>query len=43
MSGFILVRDAVKRKLPEGVPMPGAIKKREAATAAPATEAKGAE
>lgn len=42
-GGFILVRDAVKRKLPDGVPMPGAIKKREAATAAPATEAKGAE
>jgi len=41
-GGFILVRDAVKRKLPDGVPMPGAIKKREAA-AAPAAEAKGAE
>jgi large subunit ribosomal protein L3 len=41
-GGFILVRDAVKRKLPDGVPMPGAIKKREAATA-PAAEAKGAE
>jgi large subunit ribosomal protein L3 len=43
-GGFILVRDAVKRKLPDGVPMPGAVKKREAAAAtAPAAEAKGAE
>ncbi len=27
-GGWILVRDAVKRRLPEGVPMPGAFKKR---------------
>jgi large subunit ribosomal protein L3 len=39
-GAFILVRDAVKRKLPEGVPMPGAFKKREQPAAA---EAKGAE
>jgi large subunit ribosomal protein L3 len=43
-GGFILVRDAVKRKLPDGVPMPAAIRQREAAAAsAPAAEAKGAE
>jgi large subunit ribosomal protein L3 len=36
-GGWIYVRDAVKRKLPEGVPMPGAFKKREGA-AAPAKE-----
>jgi len=41
-GGFILVRDAVKRKLPDGVPTPGAIRKAEAA-AASAGEAKGAE
>jgi large subunit ribosomal protein L3 len=41
-GGFILVRDAVKRKLPEGVPMPGAFRKAEGAAAAQA-EAKGAE
>jgi large subunit ribosomal protein L3 len=41
-GGFILVRDAVKRKLPDGVPMPAAIRQREAAPA-PAAEAKGAE
>jgi len=40
-GGWILVRDAVKRRLPEGVPTPGAFRKREA-SAAPA-EAKGAE
>ena len=40
-GGWIYVSDAVKRKLPEGVPMPGAFRKRDAA-AAPATE-KGAE
>ena len=33
-GGWILVRDAVKRKLPEGVPMPGAFKKRETPVAA---------
>jgi len=49
-GGFILVRDAVKRALPEGVPTPGAFRKRgedaappaetpEAAVAAPADEA----
>ena len=41
-GGFILVRDAVKRKLPDGVPMPAAIRKSEAAPA-PAAEVKGAE
>ncbi|MDP1670569.1 MAG: 50S ribosomal protein L3, partial [Alphaproteobacteria bacterium] len=25
-GGFVLVRDAVKRALPEGVPMPGAVR-----------------
>jgi large subunit ribosomal protein L3 len=40
-GGWIYVSDAVKRKLPEGVPMPGAFRKREAA-AVPAAE-KGAE
>ena len=48
-GGWILVRDAVKRALPEGVPMPGAFKKPDGAApaaeaAAPAaTEEKGAE
>jgi large subunit ribosomal protein L3 len=41
-GGFILVRDAVKRKLPDGVPTPGAIRKSETAAVA-ASEAKGAE
>ena len=41
-GGFILVRDAVKRKLPDGVPTPGAIRKAETA-AAPAAETQGAE
>jgi large subunit ribosomal protein L3 len=41
-GGWIYVRDAVKRALPEGVPMPGAFRKRAAAVAAPA-EAKGAD
>ena len=41
-GGWILVRDAVKRALPDGVPMPGAFKKREG-TAAPAQPAKEAE
>ena len=30
-GGWVLVRDAVKRKLPEGVPFPGAVRKPEAA------------
>ena len=38
-----LVRDAVKRALPEGVPMPGAFKKREARRGACPAEAKEAE
>ncbi|MEO8667897.1 MAG: 50S ribosomal protein L3 [Bauldia sp.] len=42
-GGFILVRDAVKRKLPEGVPMPAAIRQSASAAPAPAAEAKGAE
>jgi large subunit ribosomal protein L3 len=41
-GGFILIRDAVKKALPEGVPMPGAFKKREGAAAQPAA-AEGAE
>src|SRR5438552_14602079 len=41
-GGWIYVRDAVKRALPEGVPVPGSIKKREGA-AAPAQPAKEAE
>jgi large subunit ribosomal protein L3 len=52
-GGWILVRDAVKRALPEGVPMPGAFRKRNGAEAAApvvgapvpaaASEEKGAE
>jgi large subunit ribosomal protein L3 len=52
-GGWILVRDAVKRALPDGVPTPGAFKKREgaaapeaaapAAAAQTAVEEKGAE
>jgi large subunit ribosomal protein L3 len=48
-GGFILVRDAVKKSLPDGVPTPGAFRKREGTTAPVATEpaapadAKGAE
>ena len=44
-GGWILVRDAVKRPLPEGVPTPGAFRKNGDATAAaaPATEAKETE
>jgi large subunit ribosomal protein L3 len=40
-GGWITIRDAVKRVLPDGVPAPGAFKKREsaAAAAAPAKEA----
>ena len=36
-GGWILVRDAVKRVLPQGVPVPGAFRKREAAAAPAAT------
>jgi large subunit ribosomal protein L3 len=35
-GGWLLVRDAVKRKLPDGVPTPAAIRARNGATAAPA-------
>ena len=42
-GGWIYVRDAAKRVLPEGVPTPGAFRKREGAAAAPAASAKGAE
>jgi large subunit ribosomal protein L3 len=44
-GGWILVRDAVKRPLPAGVPTPGAFRKNGDATAAavPATEAKETE
>ena len=41
-GGWIYVRDAVKRELHEGVPMPGSFKKR-ASAAAPAQPAKEAE
>jgi large subunit ribosomal protein L3 len=34
-GGFLLVRDAVKRVLPDGVPTPGAFRQREAAAPAP--------
>jgi large subunit ribosomal protein L3 len=37
-GGWILVRDAVKRALPEGVPTPGAFRKAEAAAAQPAAK-----
>ena len=40
-GGWIVVRDAVKRKAPEGLPLPGAFKKPVAVAAA--TEEKGAE
>jgi large subunit ribosomal protein L3 len=46
-GGWILVRDAVKRPLPDGVPTPGAFRARQSASAAGAAEApageKGAE
>ncbi len=41
-GGWIVVRDAVKRKAPEGLPLPGAFKK-PVAVAVVATEEKGAE
>jgi len=37
-GGFILIRDAVKKALPEGVPTPGAFKKRNGDAVAPAAE-----
>jgi large subunit ribosomal protein L3 len=42
-GGWIFVRDAVKRKLPDGEPTPGAVKKREGGSAAAAPAEKGAE
>jgi large subunit ribosomal protein L3 len=42
-GGFLLVRDAVKRALPEGVPTPGAFRKRDEPAVAASAEAKGAE
>jgi len=43
-GGWILVRDAVKRALPDGVPMPAAIRARDAAkTEAPAVAESGGE
>jgi large subunit ribosomal protein L3 len=39
-GGWITVRDAVKRKLPAGVPKPGKFRLAEAAAGAPAAEAK---
>ncbi len=41
-GGWILVRDAVKRALPEGVPMPGAFRKRDGAAAPEAAGRRGA-
>ena len=38
-GGWILVRDAVKKGLPDGVPMPGAFRVSDAETAAPAEAA----
>jgi large subunit ribosomal protein L3 len=38
-GGWILVRDAIKKKLPEGVPMPGKFKLAEAASEPPAAAA----
>lgn len=42
-GGWILVRDAVKRSLPDGVPMPGAFRKPNGATPAPVAPAQGTE
>ena len=39
-GGWITVRDAVKRKLPDGVPKPGKFRLAEAAPGAPVAEAK---
>ena len=42
-GGWLLVRDAVKRKLPDGVPMPAAVRARQAGKAeAPAAAAEAA-
>lgn len=38
-GGWVLVRDAVKKKLPEGVPTPGAFRRAGEVAAAPAAEA----
>ena len=38
-GGWIMVRDAVKKKLPDGVPMPGKFKLAEAASEAAAAAA----
>jgi large subunit ribosomal protein L3 len=37
-GGWILVRDAIKKKLPDGVPMPGKFKLAEAAQGAQAAQ-----
>lgn len=42
-GGFVLIRDAVKKPLPEGVPMPGALRSAAAATAAPEAPAETGE
>ncbi len=42
-GGWVFLRDAVKRKLPDGVPMPGAFRKDEETAAAPAAEEAPAE
>ena len=42
-GGWVFLRDAVKRKLPDGVPMPGAFRKDEEAAAAPAADEAPAE
>ena len=41
-GGWITVRDAVKKKLPDGVPKPGKFKLSDAAAAAPASTAEPA-
>ncbi|MBX3507114.1 MAG: 50S ribosomal protein L3, partial [Parvibaculum sp.] len=42
-GGWVLLRDAVKTKLPEGVPVPGAFRRQGEEAAAPAAEAPAAE
>ena len=42
-GGWIYIRDAVKRALPKEAPMPGAIRKRDAAAPAPAVQAADAQ
>ena len=37
-GGYVLVSDAIKRQLPEGVPFPAAVRAAASADAAPATD-----